>query len=654
MKQTLLILALFLQSFLAFAENITEKSSVADSLLIELRALPHDTTRLKLLEKLVLTEQNSPHYIEYAEEMFNEAQRQKNPKYICSSTYFKILYYYNKNEVDSVSKLVNYVKPIAERMKYYRLYFNVQKLLIYTYIYSEKYEYAINEALEMLKIAEELDNVDGCIAAYSCLASAYHETNRKKEEGEALRKAHEYASEQKTSSTQVNVLEQLIMFSNDQNDYKNLKVYLDENKQLIEEMLAWDPDMYESYFNLYLFSTVFQSYYYTGIGKTDSAQYYIKKAQDFITPQSYLPYITMYHDAYAKYYHHTKNYQNALVHMDSALIYMQQSKSALTEYAKQLSRKADILLEIGQYAEALPLYEKSNHIQDSLTAAISAKQLEEIKEIYHLNQLVWERGKLRNRVQTSILLSLGIILVLCITYMLRINRIRKALKISKKETQKATRQTERANEMKNRFLSNMSHAIRVPLNGVLGFSQIIANEVEIDEPTRKEYADIIQQNTEQLMRLVNNVLDLSRLEAGMMRFQLSDYDIVQLCKDAVGMAQMQNPTLHIHFYSDIDEYIVYTDTNRMMQLIVSILTCPSPSFKEERDLQFTLDKNGEILCFKVTNSPLADLNYANQDSALRNDVNLLLLKHFGGTYQVIHDGKEGPTILFTYPATSTE
>ena len=107
MKQTLLILALFLQSFLAFAENITEKSSVADSLLIELRALPHDTTRLKLLEKLVLTEQNSPHYIEYAEEMFNEAQYQKNPKYICSSTYFKILYYYNKNEVDSVSKLVS-------------------------------------------------------------------------------------------------------------------------------------------------------------------------------------------------------------------------------------------------------------------------------------------------------------------------------------------------------------------------------------------------------------------------------------------------------------------------------------------------------------------------------------------------------------------
>ena len=104
------------------------------------------------------------------------------------------MYYYNKNEVDSVSKLVNYVKPIAERMEFFRLYFNAQKLLIYTYTYKEKYEYAINESLKMLEKAEELNNTDGRIAAYSCLASAYHETNRTKEEGEALRKAHKYVS----------------------------------------------------------------------------------------------------------------------------------------------------------------------------------------------------------------------------------------------------------------------------------------------------------------------------------------------------------------------------------------------------------------------------------------------------------------------------
>lgn len=73
MKRILFILAVALQCAFVSAAH----STVADSLLNELRALPHDSTRLKLLEKLVLTEQNSPHYIEYAKEMFEEAQFQK-------------------------------------------------------------------------------------------------------------------------------------------------------------------------------------------------------------------------------------------------------------------------------------------------------------------------------------------------------------------------------------------------------------------------------------------------------------------------------------------------------------------------------------------------------------------------------------------------
>lgn len=651
MRQILCIFVFALQCILISAAI---HSSVADSLLNELRALPHDSTRLKLLEKLVLTEQNSPHYIKYAEEMFKEAQLQKSDKYRASSTYYKLLYYYNQNEVDSISKLVTYLLPIAERMQYWQMYFNTQKLFIYTYIYKEKYEFAINEALKMQEKAETLNNANGRVAAYLCLANAYHETNRNQEEGEVLQKAHELFSAPIHSGIQINVLGQLIIYSNNQNDYKSLKKYLDQNVRLIEDLLKQDPDMYESYFNLLLFSEIFHICYYTDINKSDSAKYHINKASKYITPQSYLPYIAMYQDACSEYYRHIKEYQAALSHKDSVLIKMQNIDFGQMDYAKLLASKADILQEMGKYNEALILYEKSNRMQDSLTTAISAKQLEEIKDIYHLNQLVWEQGKLRSRVQITILLSLSIILILCIAYILRINRIRRALKISEKETQKATRQTEEANEMKNRFLSNMSHAIRVPLNGVLGFSQIIANEVEIDESTRKEYADIIQQNTEQLMRLVNNVLDLSRLEAGMMKFQMSDYDIVQLCNDAVGIAQMQNPTLHTHFHSKVNEYIIHTDTNRIMQLIVSILTCPLASFKEKRDLQFTLDKNEEILWFKITNCPLAELKYANQDSALRNDVNRLLLKHFGGTYQIIPDSKEGPTILFTYPATPTE
>ena len=86
----------------------------------------------------------------------------------------------------------------------------------------------------------------------------------------------------------------------------------------------------------------------------------------------------------------------------------------------------------------------------------------------------------------------------------------------------------------------MSYNIRTPLNNVVGFSQLIACEPNIDEGTRKEYSNIIHQSSEKLMRLVNDVLDLSRLEAQMMKFQIQVYDAVELCNEACYMARMKN------------------------------------------------------------------------------------------------------------------
>lgn len=651
MKRILLLFTLILQGGFASASMAYNSTN---HLLDELEALPHDTTQLRLWEKLVLTEQSSPHYIEYAEQMFKEAQLQKSDKYIAGSTYYKLLHYYNKNQTDSIKKLINYLMPIAERMEYWQMYFNTQKLLIYTYIHEEKFEFAINEALKMQKKAEALNYVNGHIAAYLCLTNAYHETNRKEEEGKILEKAYKLLTDSTHNNTKISVLEQLIIFSNDRKDYINMGTYLKQNAQLVKKMLEEHPEMHKSYHNLLLFSETYYTNYFIGIEKADSARLHMEKARDYITPQSFSPYIVSYFNACARYYKHLKDYQRALLYIDSTLTNTQKPEFRKMDYARQLTHKANLLQAMGQYRNALPLYERSNQIQDSLAAVISAKQLEEIREIHQLNQLVWEQGKLENRIQFSILLILGVILILCIFYMHRINRIRKALKISEKETQKATQQSEEANEIKNRFLSNMSHTIRVPLNGVLGFSQIITNETDLDEDNRKEYANIIQEDTERLMRLVNNVLDLSRLEAGMMKFQLSDYDIVQLCNDCVGTARLQNPTVHIHFHCNINEHIIHTDCSRLMQVIISTLTCPLASFKEERDIHFTLKKKGETLCFKVINSTLADPKFIGHGSTLRNDVNRLFLKYFGGTYQIVPDSKEGIIIFFTYPATAID
>ena len=190
--------------------------------------------------------------------------------------------------------------------------------------------------------------------------------------------------------------------------------------------------------------------------------------------------------------------------------------------------------------EALPIYEKVLQMKDSLVTELSDKQMKLIQSNYHINKIALEEEQLKNKIQLIVLIVIGTTLIVLVFFMLRIFRVRKALKIAESETRKATRIAEKANETKNHFLANMSYNIRIPLNGVVGFSQLIASEPNMDEDTRKEFSAIIQKNTEELMQLVNDVLDLSRLEANMMKFQIQEYDAVALCNDAIYMARMRN------------------------------------------------------------------------------------------------------------------
>lgn len=628
---------------------------MTDSLRAVAEALPHDSTRLKILTEIVLTEQHSPRFLEYAQQLFNEAVWQKNDRHIANSAYFFALYYYNNtDEIDSVSKWVNYIKPIAERTQFWHVYFSSQKLLINSYIYNNQYEYAINEALKMKEKAEAINNLDGRAAAYQCLINAYDETNRLKEEEVVLKKAYTLFPDLDDTSAKTNILCRFIKFYERQKQYNELFKSLDEIIILLDKFTDEKPEMRNALYNNYLYAEIYYIYYYIGIKDLDAAGLHVKKASEYINSQTFMPYIILYKDACAEYYRQIKDYKMALALSDTVLQMAQQAEYEEKDYIQPLIHKADIWTEMGLYTEALPLYEKANAIQDSVNATISSKQLEEIKEMYHLNQLVLEEGDLRSYIQIIILGIVSIILVLCTSYMLRINRIRKELRISEKETKEAVSKTEEANEVKSRFLSNMSHAIRVPLNSVVGFSQLMAADVEIGEEARQEYSAIIQSNTEKLMRLVNNVLDLSRLEADMMKYQLTDYDIVQLSNDAISSARMQVPSLHIQFECSIDECTVHTDCNRLMQILISTFHCPFDALQEKQTVHFRLDRTGEMLGFKIVNSPLAAPCHAGQEASIRHEINRLLLKHFGGTYQVMSDAPEGPTILFTYPISALQ
>lgn len=160
------------------------------------------------------------------------------------------------------------------------------------------------------------------------------------------------------------------------------------------------------------------------------------------------------------------------------------------------------------------------------------------------------------------------------------------------------------------------------------------------------------------MRLVNDVLDLSRLEAKMMKFQIQDYDAVALCNEVCYMARMNNEKtgIQVRFTPEVESLSLRTDTTRLGHALLSSLTYPheheTEGQQEERIIRFTLSRNGEMLYFRILNSPLADEAFTSQETVIRHEINQLLLAYFGGSYQVNARGTEGPEIVFTYPIAS--
>ena len=324
------------------------------------------------------------------------------------------------------------------------------------------------------------------------------------------------------------------------------------------------------------------------------------------------------------------------------------------DYAEQLLEKARIWKQVGQNEKAILFYEQALSLKDSVTTELSNTQMKQIKKKYNIEKNELEQEKRNNRTQLLYLVFIFVILILLFIFMARLFVIRKALKHSEYEIRKATETVRQTNEMKNRFLSKMSYNIRIPLNNVVGFSQLIACEPNIDKEARQEYTNIIHQSSEKLMKLVNDVLDLSRLEAQMMKFQVQDYDVIELCKEVCYMARVQNEQtgINVDFSTKIDSpIIIHTDTRRLTQALLSALVYPQ-EHRQERYIRFILSREEDVLHFQICNSPLADPAFVSQETIIRHDINLLLLQHFGGDYFVNQETPENPEIVFIYPISS--
>ena len=133
---------------------------------------------------------------------------------------------------------------------------------------------------------------------------------------------------------------------------------------------------------------------------------------------------------------------------------------------------------------------------------------------------------------------------------------------------------EAASQAKSQFLAKMSHELRTPLNAILGFSQIISRSSELNSEHR-EYIDIINRSGEHLLELINDILDLSKIEAGMMSLEESSFDLYSLLDNLEEISKLKasnkNLELIVNIARDVPQHIK-TDKKKLRICLINLLS----------------------------------------------------------------------------------
>ncbi|MBR8534261.1 hypothetical protein KDU71_01730 [Carboxylicivirga sediminis] len=141
------------------------------------------------------------------------------------------------------------------------------------------------------------------------------------------------------------------------------------------------------------------------------------------------------------------------------------------------------------------------------------------------------------------------------------------------DLESAKLKAEEADRLKTAFLANLSHEIRTPMNSIIGFSTLLASDV-YNESERKEFANVVQKSSDSLLVLINDIIDISRIETGQILLVKKWVDIYSICKEAYKSLEL-NVSEGVNYLLDIsveeNELMVHTDGERLKQVIINLL-----------------------------------------------------------------------------------
>ena len=557
-------------------------------------------------------EVSSPIVMQMSDTLFLMAEEKGDQRMQAVALCNKLDYFYYKNDQpDSISHYVEIVKDFARKTnqpKYY--YFVWSKRLIYYYIKQYQYNIALYEANKMMKEAEQEKYMDGIANAYNVLSSIYQ-----------LKRLFNLAINNKkeieiTLQYNLNKFNLSIYYSG----LTNLYCELGEADNALENLNKSASCLYSSTQEYYYYVRAAQ--YYLFIEDYSQSWKNLQKAKElFLSKKEVQKNVEEYYEILQKYYTKTKQFEKALEVLDYIIATFNPNERYKVE---AMRKRASIYYKMGDKSKSAQCYQDYYTLNDSIQITNEDIAAGEFAAMLGVERLNLEKSELQQQVQQRdlankqriiifliILLSLGFIIFYrehLLNGRLRISQKQlseknKQLIRSQEDLKYAKEQAEEGSRMKSEFIQNMSHEIRTPLNSIVGFSQILSSYYGDNEDT-KEYAHIIEQNSTNLLQLINDVLDLSYLDGEQNIPAETIADITGVCQTCIDQTYSYvKPNVQLIFTPERENFSMQTNPERISQVLMSLLQNAAKfTTHGSISLSYHIREEEKMILFSVTDT----------------------------------------------------
>ena len=261
-------------------------------------------------------------------------------------------------------------------------------------------------------------------------------------------------------------------------------------------------------------------------------------------------------------------------------------------------------------------------------------------------------------------------LLFALYYIVRIRRLRDKLERQSKELLVAKDKAEEANRMKTSFIANMSHEIRTPLNAIVGFSELQCMD-DYSKEDKIQFGNIIKENSSLLLNLINDILDISRIESGRVTIECVPCELVKLCHTSLVSVRQARHLENVEYQEQYPkkELFFKTDPMRLKQVLINLLTNASKFTKKGSiSLSFFVDETNRTITFAVTDTGIGipkekaeyiferfvKLNPYVQGTGLGLALSKIIVEGMGGRIWVDTSYTGGARFMFTHPLNPLE